>query len=82
MNAAAFTALARLLLVALLWPATVLATTVYRTVDEHGAVRFSDTPPAGLIPVDTLEINTAEPLQRAEERREGKGCRAREGRGP
>ncbi|MFT4614941.1 MAG: hypothetical protein ACI9NT_002093 [Bacteroidia bacterium] len=63
MNAADLTPYTRLLMVALLCPVFAFASTVYRTVDEHGAVYFSDTPPVGLIRVDTLEINTATPLQ-------------------
>lgn len=36
------------------------ATTVYRTVDRHGAVSFSDTPPAhATIPVLQLQIKTS-----------------------
>ena len=35
------------------------ATTVYRTVDEHGAVSFSDTPPLQAdIPAEELHIET------------------------
>lgn len=64
MNAVPYIPFARLLLLlVLLCPVSIFATTVYRTVDESGAVQFSDTPPVDLIAVDTLEINTTEPLQ-------------------
>ena len=63
MNASRLRLTTRLLLSALLCPLPAFATTVYRSVDEHGAVQFSDTPPAEPIPVDTLQINTTKPLQ-------------------
>ncbi|QIB65773.1 DUF4124 domain-containing protein [Kineobactrum salinum] len=39
-----------------LWQLPVAATTVYKSVDERGVVRFSDMPPADQAPVETLEI--------------------------
>ncbi|NND66767.1 MAG: DUF4124 domain-containing protein [Halioglobus sp.] len=48
------------LLLALLIAGTASATTVYRTVDRHGAVSFSDTPPEhAVIPALQLHIETA-----------------------
>jgi hypothetical protein len=38
------------------------AATVYRTVDEHGVVSFSDTRPAGDTAVETMVINAPAPL--------------------
>ncbi|KAA1192488.1 DUF4124 domain-containing protein [Pseudohalioglobus sediminis] len=35
--------------------------TVYRTVDESGAVSFSDTPPEGQQPVETVTLDVAPP---------------------
>ena len=43
------------------------AATVYRTVDENGVVSFSDTPPAGDAPVETMKINAATPEVSPEE---------------
>jgi hypothetical protein len=37
------------------------AATVYRTVDEHGVVSFSDTRPAGDVAVETMVIDTQAP---------------------
>ncbi len=37
------------------------AQTVYKTVDESGAVSFSDTPPAGDTEAETLQINAPPP---------------------
>lgn len=36
--------------------------TIYRTVDESGAVSFSDTPPAGDVPAETLTIDVPAPV--------------------
>ncbi len=54
-----------------------LATTVYKSVDESGVVRFSDTPPADQTPVETLEImvpqaavSPTESLQQLQQMRE------------
>jgi TolA-binding protein len=46
------------------------AATVYRTVDESGVVSFSDTPPAGDAPVETMKINAATPKVSPEEQQQ------------
>ena len=38
--------------------------TIYRTVDESGAVSFSDTPPAGDVPAETLTIDISRTSRR------------------
>ena len=35
--------------------------TVFRSVDENGVVTFSDTPPEGGVPAETMEIDTPPP---------------------
>ena len=49
------------LLLSVLWSASALATTVYKTVDENGVVSYSDTPPVEEVPVETLVIDVQAP---------------------
>jgi len=51
--------------VALLCCQTVLAATVYKTVDENGVVSFSDTKPADDTPVETVVIDAQVPQDSA-----------------
>ncbi len=44
------------------WGNHALAATVYKTVDENGVVSFSDAPPKGDEPVETLEIDARAPV--------------------
>jgi hypothetical protein len=37
------------------------STTVYKTVDEHGVVSFSDLPPKGEVAAEILQITTSQP---------------------
>ena len=66
----------RLILLLLFFCASAGAATVYRTVDENGVVTFSDTPPPGEGPVETMTIDTPPPQdpaahqQRLEDMRE------------
>jgi Domain of unknown function (DUF4124) len=55
--------LAPLLLLAILMasPLRAAPTTVYKTVDDRGTVSFSDTPPPGDAPVETLQLETPAP---------------------
>ena len=64
-NKAALTVLSALLVMLYCLPGQ--AATVYRTVDENGVVSFSDTPPAGDAPVETMKINAATPQVSPEE---------------
>ena len=65
-----------LALLFLLVAASAQSQTVYRTVDESGAVSFSDTPPNGDQEVEQLELQVAPPQdpeaysQRLEDMRE------------
>ncbi len=61
----------KLFLVAVLLPLLVMADEVYRTVDETGQVIFTDTPPPGGNPVQTIELlpgPTDRSLQESEQR--------------
>ncbi len=51
----------RLIPLLLLHCTAVWADTVFRSVDEHGVVTFSDTPPSDGVPVETVEIDTPPP---------------------
>ena len=54
----------------------VYSTTVYKTVDEHGVIGFSDLPPKGEVPAEVIQISTPLPqspeehLERLEAMRE------------
>jgi Domain of unknown function (DUF4124) len=50
-----------LAVLALLCCVPVLAATVYKTVDAGGVVSYSDTPPPGDVPVETMEIDVVAP---------------------
>ncbi len=51
----------RLMTVLLVCCTGVEAATVFKSVDENGVVTFSDTPPEGGVPAETLQIETPPP---------------------
>lgn len=70
------TLLRSMALTAILGPSLVYGETVFRTVDESGVVSFSDTPPEGDTPVESITIDAPAPQspetarQRLEDMRE------------